>query len=463
MDKTQFIPIMSNNIDLKRGLDIPISGTADLVVAKRVVTDRIAVKPSDFKGLLPRLLVREGDAVLAGSPLMADKKNPDILVTSPVSGTVSGIVRGEKRKLLAVIIAPAAKQEAIDFGARDIDALGAQEVREALLKSGLWTALIQRPYGIVADPAASPKAIFVSMFSTAPLAADTTFTLGSEKDTLQAGLTALGKLTDGPVHVCVDREDSPFAGFAGVETHVVTGRHPAGNVGIQISHISPIAKDEKVWTVSPALVSAIGKLFRKGTLNLWRKVAVCGPAAIQPSYIEALPGTPMTALGGFYGTTAAETRFISGDVLSGTSVGEDGFLGFFDSQITLIREGRDEELFGWLRPFRIHQYSCDRTYFNWCLGWLTPKRRYDMDTNLHGGPRAFVMNDSYYAKVLPMDIYPLYLTKACLAGDIEKMEQFGIYEVLPEDLATCEFIDPSKNNIQSYIADGIDLMLKEMA
>ena len=454
---------MSNNIDLKRGLDIPISGVSDLIVAKRVVTDRIALEPSNYKGLLPRLLVREGDAVLAGSPVMADKKNPDILVTSPVSGTVSGIVRGDKRKLLAVIITPAANQESIDFGTKDVDTATYDEIREALLKSGLWTALIQRPYGIMADPTIKPKAIFVSMFSTAPLAADTAFTLGMEKDFIQTGLTALGKLTDGTVHVCVNNADSPFAGFQNVQTHVVTGKHPAGNVGVQISHIDPIAKDETVWTIAPALVAAIGKLFKKGKLNLWRKVAVCGPAAIQPSYIEALPGTPMKALGGFYGTTACDTRFISGDVLSGKSVGEEGFLGYFDNQITLIREGRDEELFGWLRPFRIHQYSCDRTYFNWCLGWLTPKRRYDMDTNLHGGPRAFVMNDSYYAKVLPMDIYPLYLTKACLAGEIEKMEQFGIYEVLPEDLAVCEFIDPSKNNIQSYIADGIDLMLKEMA
>ena len=453
---------MSNNIDLKRGLDIPVAGLADPVVAKRVVSDRIAVQPCNFKGLLPRLLVREGDSVAAGSPVLADKKNPDIIVTSPVSGTVVEIIRGDKRKLLAVVIEPDEKQKHMDFdtsaGFSDADT-----VKKTLLASGLWTAIIQRPYGIIADPATKPKAIFVSTFSTAPLAPDTSFTLGGEKDAMQMGLNALSTLTDGKVHVCVNDGDSPFAGFSGVETHVVRGKHPAGNVGVQISHIDPITKGDTVWTINPTLVCAIGRLFKTGKLNLWRKIAVCGPAAIEPSYIEALPGTPMKSLKGFYGADAKDVRIISGDILSGATTGEDGFTGFFDTQVTIIREGHDEELFGWLRPFRFNQYSADRTYFNWCLGWLMPGRRYNMDTNLHGGPRAFVMNDSHYARVLPMDIYPLYLFKACLAGDIEKMERFGIYEVLPEDLALCEYIDPSKNNIQSIINDGIELMLKEMA
>jgi len=454
---------MSNNIDLKRGLDIPVSGVADLVVTKRVVADRIAVRPSDFKGLLPRLLVKEGDRVMAGSPVMADKKNPEILVTAPVSGTVSEILRGEKRKLLAVVITPSEARESVDFGAKNVDTLSAEEVKETLLKSGLWVSMVKRPYGIIPDPEVKAKAIFVSTFSTAPLAADTEFILGSQFDAFQNGITALGKLTDGKVHICIHKADSVFARTTGAELHLVSGKHPAGNVGIQISHICPIAKEETVWTVNPEMVCAMGKLFKTGKIDLFRKVAVTGPAAITPSYIEALPGTPMNELKGFYGGCAEDIRLISGDVLSGSNEGENGFLRLCDNQITIIKEGFDQELFGWARPIRFNQFSADHSYFHWCLGWLRPKKEYDLDTNLHGGPRAFVMSDSYYGKVLPMDIYPLYLIKACLAGDIEKMEKFGIYEVLPEDLALCEFIDPSKNYIQSIISDGIDLMLKEMA
>ena len=221
----------------------------------------------------------------------------------------------------------------------------------------------------------------------------------------------------------------------------------------------PIRKGDTVWTISLLGLAAIGKLFTKGRYDVRRKVAVCGPMAIEPSYVETLPGMPMKELAGFYGSNAAEVRFVSGNVLSGSNEGVDGYLGYFSNQVTLLREGTERELLGWLRPLRWKQFSTDHSYFS----WLMPKRKYDMDTNLHGGPRAFLMNDGYYAKVLPMDIYPIYLTKACLAGEIEKMEQFGIYEVLPEDLAVCEFVDPSKNNIQEIIEKGIDLMIKEMA
>ena len=257
-------------------------------------------------------------------------------------------------------------------------------------------------------------------------------------------MTALGKLTDGGVHVGVNGSASPFEKLAGITLHRFSGKHPAGNVGIQISHISPIRKDETVWTVSPVLLAAIGKLFLTGRLDLGRKVAVTG--------------MPMAALAGF-GAGTPGVRVVSGDLLSGRDAGADGYLGFFDNQVTLIREGNETELFGWAKPFRFNQFSATRSYFSRFL----PKKRYDMDTNLHGGPRAFVMNDSYYADVLPMDLFPLYLVKACLAGNIDDMEKFGIYEVLPEDLALCEYIDPSKNCIQDIVSQGIDLMLKEMA
>ena len=447
---------MSNIIDLKKGLNIPISGAAALQTKKTIVPDVVAIKPTDFKGFSPRLLVKEGDKVLAGSPVLADKQRQDILLTSPVSGTVQEIVRGEKRKLLAVLVKPDGTSEAVDFGARKPSGLKAEEVKEVLLKSGLWPFIIQRPYGVVADPALTPKAIFVSAFSTAPLAADTEFVFKDEVPAIQAAVTAVSKLA--PVNVCVNSEASAFAKLTDAKVYLVNGKkHPAGNVGVQISHISPIKKGETVWTLSLLALAAIGKVLTTGKLDLTRKVAVTGPVAVDPSYVTTLPGMPVKALAGYY-DGSVETRFISGDVLTGENVGEGGYLGFFDNQVTLIKEGREREVLGWAKPFRFNQFSSSMTYFS----WLLPKKKYNMDTNTHGGVRAFVVSD-VYGKVLPMDLFPVYLIKACLAGDIEKMEKFGIYEVLPEDFALCEFVDPSKNDIQAIISKGIDLMIKEMA
>jgi Na+-transporting NADH:ubiquinone oxidoreductase subunit A len=447
---------MSNIIDLKKGLNIPISGAAALQTKKTIVPDVVAIKPTDFKGFSPRLLVKEGDKVLAGSPVLADKQRQDILLTSPVSGTVQEIVRGEKRKLLAVLVKPDGTSEAVDFGARKPSGLKAEEVKEVLLKSGLWPFIIQRPYGVVADPALTPKAIFVSAFSTAPLAADTEFVFKDEVPAIQAAVTAVSKLA--PVNVCVNSEASAFAKLTDAKVYVVNGKkHPAGNVGVQISRISPIKKGETVWTLSLLALAAIGKVLTTGKLDLTRKVAVTGPVAVDPSYVTTLPGMPVKALAGYY-DGSVETRFISGDVLTGENVGEGGYLGFFDNQVTLIKEGREREVLGWAKPFRFNQFSSSMTYFS----WLLPKKKYNMDTNTHGGVRAFVVSD-VYGKVLPMDLFPVYLIKACLAGDIEKMEKFGIYEVLPEDFALCEFVDPSKNDIQVIISKGIDLMIKEMA
>lgn len=451
---------MSNNIDLKRGLNIPIEGVAVQKVRKEIKPDVVAVKPTDFRGLVPKLLVREGDKVLAGTPVLADKKSPDILFASPVSGTVSEIVRGDKRKLLEVRIKADETQEYHDFGVKKVADLKADQVKEALLKSGLWPAFIQRPYGIIANPELRPKAIFVSAFNTAPLAADMEYVLRDEMADIQTGINAVAKLTDGGVHLSLNKMNysgTPFHKLENVIQHTFAGPHPAGNVGVQIHHISPIAKGETVWTISPLMLAAIGRLFNTGKYDLRRKVAVTGPAAVDPSYVVALPGTPMSALSDFY-ASAEGIRFISGDVLSGESVGANGSLGFLDNQVTLIKEGNEVEMFGWAKPVRSSQFSASKTYFS----WLAPNKKYNMDTNLHGGPRAFVMSD-VYGKVLPMNLYPVYLVKACMAGDIDKMEKFGIYEVLEEDFALCEYVCPSKIEIQSAISDGIDLMLKEMA
>ena len=450
---------MSNNIYLKKGLDLPINGTAAQNTKKVIVPDVVAVKPTDFRGLVPKLLVREGDKVLAGTPVLADKMSQNILFASPVSGTVAEVVRGEKRKLLEVRIKADANQEYVDFGVKKVSALSAEQIKESLLAAGLWPALTQRPYGIIANPETKPKAIFVSAFSTAPIAANTEYALNDQIAHVQTAVDALGKLAGCKVHVCVNAANAsatPFGKLQNVVLHTVSGKHPAGNVGVQIHHISPVQKGEIVWTVSPVMLAAIGKLFNTGKYDVRRKIAVTGPKAINPAYVEGYPGISMKDVKDFY-NEGENLRFISGDVLTGNSVGAEGFLGFFDNQITLLEEGDKYELLGWAKPCRPKLFSASRTYFS----WLTPNKKYDMDTNLHGGPRAFVMND-LYSKVFPMELYPVYLLKACLANDIDKMEKFGIYEVLEEDLALCEYVCPSKIYIQQIITDGIALMLKEM-
>ena len=450
---------MSNNIYLKKGLDLPINGAAAQNTKKVIVPDVVSVKPTDFRSLVPKLLVREGDKVLAGTPVLADKMSQNILFASPVSGTVAEVVRGEKRKLLEVRIKADAEQEYVDYGVKNVADMTAEQIKEALLAAGLWPALTQRPYGIIANPEVKPKAIFVSAFSTAPLAASPEYALRDDFEHIQTAINALGKLTDGGVHFSLNSANyagTPFHKIENVIQHTFTGKHPAGNVGVQIHHISPIRKGETVWTVSLLMLAAIGKLFNTGKYDVRRKIAVTGPKAINPAYVEGYPGIAIKDVAEFY-NASENLRFVSGDVLTGTNVGADGYLGFFDNQITILEEGDKYELLGWAKPVRCKLFSASRTYFS----WLTPKKKYDMDTNLHGGPRAFVVND-VYGKVLPMNLYPVHLLKACLANNIDDMEKFGIYEVLEEDFALCEYVDPSKIYIQQIITDGIALMLKEM-
>lgn len=450
---------MSNNIKLRKGLDLPLKGAAEKTVLMEVTPDVVALKPTDFKGLVPRLLVKEGDSVKVGTPLFADKMCPEIQFTSPVSGTVQSVVRGEKRKLLAVTVKSDGKMDAEDFGAIKLESASADEIKTQLLKSGLWAGIIQRPYGIVAKPDATPKAIFISGFNTAPNAASTSFALQGQEKYLQAGVDALSRMAGVPVHVSLCAKcgkNSPLAGLNGVSFHYFEGKHPAGNVGIQIHHISPIRKGETVWTVSPVMLAAIGKLIAEGKVDMTRVVAVTGPKAEKCGYVKATAGMAVSDIEALL--SKDNVRIISGDVLSGTNIGSEGFLGFYDNQISAIAEGDYYEMFGWMNPIRSKQFSASRSYFS----WLCPRKKYNMDTNIHGGVRAFMFNN-VYGDVLPMHIFPVYLCKACMASDIDKMEKYGIYEVLPEDLATCEFVCPSKIEWQSCIAEGIDLMLKEMA
>ena len=450
---------MSEHIRLKKGLDIPLAGAAPAKIAETVAPDLVAIKPTDFKALVPKLAVKEGDAVKAGDALFVDKMCPSIRFCSPVSGVVQAVVRGDKRKLLAVVVKADKEQQSVKYNAVDLAKMDRKAVVDLLLERGLWPMIKQRPYGIVANPELTPKSIFVSAMATAPLAPDPDFVMEGQMEYLQAGIDALGRLTNGGVHFSLNAAKaagSAMSSLKGVIPHTFSGPHPAGNVGVQINHISPINKGEIVWTVDLVSLAAIGRCIATGTYDMSRVVAVTGPAAENPVCVKAVQGMSLASIAKF--AKKGNVRFISGDVLTGENVGADGYLGYFDNQVTLLEEGDYYEMLGWIKPFRLKKFSFSHLYWSWLAG---KKKTYKLDTNTNGGPRAFVVSD-VYGKVLPMDIYPVYLLKACLAKDIEKMENLGIYEVIPEDFALCEFVCPSKIEIQKILSDGIDLMLKEM-
>lgn len=457
---------MVDYIKLKQGLDIPIDGVPSAQILKSIVSDTVAVKPTDFKGLIPKLTVKEGDSVKAGSPLFVDKKRPDVKFTSPVSGTVSEIVRGEKRKLLEVRVKADPETVYAEFSLPKPENITAEQAISSLLESGLWACIKQRPYGIIPDPAVRPKSVYISGFDTAPLAADYDFILRDELPNIQTAINVLSKITP-KIHfgLCAKTHaSSPFHKLSGVEFHVFDGPHPAGNVGVQINHVCPINKGDVVWTVNLQMLAIVGRFFNTGKVDMRKTVAIGGPRVSNPGYIRCMSGMCLNSIADMANDNVDKLqrgcpiRYISGNVLTGTNVGKDGYLGFYDDCISLITEGKYFETFGWAKIFRPKKYSFASTYFS----WLTPRKKYLMDSNLNGGVRAFVMTNKY-AKVFPMNIYPVYLLKAILAEDIDKMEQLGIYEVVEEDFALCEYIDPSKIDIQSIVSKGIDLMIKEMA
>lgn len=458
---------MFTHIRLHRGLDIPITGVPATNIAKTIIPKQIALKPTDFRNLTPKLNIKEGDEVKAGSILFFDKKRPEIGFASPCSGKVAAIVRGEKRKLLEIRIDADKETNYISFNIPDLRNASREDVVKLLLESGMWTAIIQRPYGIIANSTQTPRAIFISGFNSAPLAPDLNFTLKDEKTSLQAGVDVLNKLTKGGVHIGLDSNSyaaSPLYQLKGVTCYGFDGPHPAGNVGVQIHNIDPIVKGEVVWTVSAENVAAIGKLFTKGIYDLSRIIAITGPRVTKPCYVKAPAGISISEVADIIDAEQKEImgqqvgiRYISGNVLTGTKIEKDGFLGFYDTQFTVLSEGNYFDLFGWAKLCRKNKFSFSHTYFS----WLSPKKKRSLDTNLNGGQRAFVVT-GLYEKVLPMKIFPVYLLKAILADDIDKMEKLGIYEVIEEDMALCEFICPSKIDVQNILSQGIDTMIKEM-
>jgi Na+-transporting NADH:ubiquinone oxidoreductase subunit A len=450
---------MPSPIRLRRGLNIKLKGKAEKILLPEVAVTRFGVRFADFEGLTAKPVVKEGDTVKAGTTLFYDKSFPEIKYASPVSGVVKEVIRGEKRLLTEIVIEHEGNEKEVFGPVADPLSLTRDQVKERILESGLWPILRQRPYHIVARPTGVPKAVFISAFDTAPLAPDIDFILANTHGNhMQTGINALTRLTDGKVHLSFDKEGSRVAevkSLKNVEMHYFTGPHPAGNVGIQIHHIDPVSKGDVVWYIDIQDVVALGRLFATGVYDRERIIVLAGEGVLHPKYHRITPGASVS---GILKANLADGKFrvISGNILTGKTIGPEGSLGFYDNTVSVIPEGDYNEFFGWALP-GFDKFSYWKTF----MSKLVPRKEYRLDTNVHGGQRAFVMT-GHYENVLPMDIYPIQLVKAILAEDVELMEQLGIYEVAEEDFALCEYIDPSKSEIQEIVRKGINLMIKEM-
>jgi Na+-transporting NADH:ubiquinone oxidoreductase subunit A len=451
---------MAEVIKIKKGLDIKMNGQAELIYVKAPRAKTYAIKPGDWHGLTPKIIPMLCDVVKVGTPIFYDKYHPEVKFCSPVSGILLSINRGDRRRIIEVVIEDDGKDTAESFLKAEPSTLKREQVVENLLASGLWPTIRRRPYSVIARSDEVPKSIFISAFDTAPLAPDYDFLLKDSEEDFQWGVNALTKLTEGKVHLNLDgRYPSvrTLNDIKGVEINRFKGPHPTGNVGIQIHKLDPINKGDVVWVVQPQDVVAIGRLFRKGKYDPSVVVALTGARVEKPQYYRTIRGTEVAPLLKNQ-LKAGDNRVISGNVLNGKQIdAEKGYLGFSNSQITVIREGNFYELFGWMMP-GFKKMSVSRSFAS---TWLMPNRKFDMDTNYHGGKRAFVMTGEY-EKVLPMDIYPMQLLKSILVNDIDKMEQLGIYEIDEEDMALCEFVCTSKTPVTQIVRNGLKSLRKEM-
>ena len=446
---------MANVIKLRKGLDIQLQGKA---AESRIVLSpngRFALVPDDFEGMTPKVVVREGDHVKAGDALFINKVYPEVKFASPVSGVVTAVERGERRKVLCVKVEADQEQSYVDYGKRDVSKLDAKGVIDALLEAGLFGYIDQLPYAVSTNPTVMPKAIFVSALRDKPLACDFEYEVKGQEHDFQTGLTALSRIATTHLGVGVG---SALTDMKDVETTVFDGPCPAGNVGVQVNHIDPVNKGEVVWTVEPAAVLFFGRLFNTGRVDLRRLVAFCGSEVKQPAHVEMLVGQELQTLLANSIDEARHTRIINGNVLTGRPTTKDGYLGAHASEVTVIPEGDDaDEFAGWIMP-RLNQFSTSRSYFSWLFG----RKKYALDARVKGGERHIIMSGEY-DRVLPMDIYGEYLIKAIIAGDIDRMEQLGIYEVSPEDFALAEFVDSSKLELQRIVRQGLNNLRKENA
>lgn len=450
---------MSRDIKIKKGLNIPLKGEADKVFGNADKSDTFLIQPTDFKNFTPKLLVKEGAEVLAGSPLFYSKDYPDVKVGSPVSGEVVEVVRGAKRKILGIKILAEKETRYANFPSADANGMSREEVKSRLLDQCLWPFIKRRPYGTVARITDKPLAIYVSGFDSAPLVADNEFVLHGMEKEFQAGLDALKQLTDGSVHLNLHRNlntSDVFKNAKGVEINWVSGPHPSGNVGVQIHHIQPINKGEVVFAVAAQDVALIGKAFLTGKYDASRIVALAGSSVKSPKYYRMVQGASIASLAS--DVEGNNNRFIAGNILTGKKISADGYLGFFDKEVTVIEEGNRAKFFvteGWAGP-GFNKHSASHSYFS----WLMPSKKYELDTNTNGEPRALVVTGEYES-VFPMDIFPQHLLKAIMIGDIELMENLGIYEVDDEDFALCEYVCTSKTAVQQIVREGLELIEKE--
>ena len=450
---------MSKNVKLKRGFDINIVGKPEGRITEVAQPETFAIKPTDFYHISgPKLLVKEGDNVKVGTPLFYEKSMGKVMFCAPVSGEIVEIKRGAKRKLLEVKILADKELEVETFksySTSEVLELSRDLIIDNMCEHGVWSQLVQRPFGVSADPADTPKAIFISGFDTNPNAPDTEFILQGKEEHFKAGIEVLKKLTSGTVHIGLNGSggESAFGNIEGVQTNNISGAHPAGNVGVHIHHIDPVNKGELIWTATPYGVAQIGQLFSEGVFDASKVVAVTGSEVDGPSYVKTYSGACLNKIVDKM-VKAGNNRVISGNVLTGENVGKDGYLGYFSNQISVIPEGDYEELLGWILP-STKKLSFHKTFG--LLSFLSPGKERVVDTNLHGEPRNFVMTGAL-EKVLPMDILPMYLFKAIMTEDYENMEALGIYELIEEDVALCEFIDVSKHSLQEILREGIEMV-----
>ncbi|MCP4551700.1 MAG: Na(+)-translocating NADH-quinone reductase subunit A [Bacteroidetes bacterium] len=445
-------------IKIKKGLDIKLVGEAEKIISK-LKPNSYAIKPTDFIGVFPKMLVKQGDTVKAGSPLFFDKYRDNIQFTSPISGKVTELRRGAKRVLLEIKIEPDEQIVYEDFGKANPADQTREQIIEKLLKSGIWPFIRQRPYSVIANPENDPKAIFISAFDSNPLAPDYDLMVHGKGKVFQTGIDALTKLTSGKIHLNVNGKDTPsdvFTNSKNVQINEFTGPHPAGNIGTQIAHIDPINKGDIVWYLYPQDVITIGNLFFEGKFDTTRLIAFTGSEVSKPTYFKTQLGACIDSMAE-NNVSDVKKRFISGNVLTGDKVERDGFVGSYHSQVTVIPEGDAHEFFGWLIP-----NPKKHSFYRSALSWLTPNKKFKLNTNLNGGGRAFVMTGQF-EKVFPMNIFPMQLIKSIMIEDIDAMENLGIYEVDEADFALCEYISTSKINIQEIVRNGLNLMRKEMS
>jgi NADH:ubiquinone oxidoreductase, Na(+)-translocating, A subunit len=405
--------------------------------------------------------VKEGVAVLAGTPLFVDKATEKVKFVAPVSGIVTNVERGERRKLLSIRIQPDTVQAAKTFEIPTAGQRNAENMTALLLETGLFGYLRQRPYDVVPSPEVAPRDIFVSAFSTMPLAADFSFVVSGQEEDFKSGITALAHIAK--VHVGVNPEQLntkllPIEA-ENVEVACFKGLNPAGNVGVQINKIAPVNKGEVVWTLAPEIVVVLGRLLRTGQVDFTRTIAVAGSEVTTPQYVKAKVGAKLSdVLANNIKPADHSVRIINGNPFVGEKATTEDFLAAHSTEITVIPEGDDvNEVLGWICP-RLNQFSVNRSYFSWLLG----KKEYNLDSRIKGGARHMIMSGEYES-VFPMDIYPSYLVKAIITGDIDQQEALGIYEVAPEDFAPAEFVCSSKLELQRIVREGLEILRKENA